>query len=210
MIAFLRGTLLEATPVLAVIEAGGVGYEVHVPVTTAERLPAPGQEARLFIHAVYREDNQQLFGFSSREDREVFRLLIEKVSGVGPKVALAVLSSLSRVVLENAIRNQDIALLSKCPGIGRKTAERIVIELRDAFGQISASPAAVLNTGTKASVAGSGSAQAIADAVQALLALGYRPPEADKAIRQAAQALGEAATTEALLRAALAGGKAKS
>jgi len=209
MIASLRGTLLEATPVLAVIEVAGVGYEVHVPVTTAERLPAPGQEARLFIHAVYREDNQQLYGFAAREDREVFRLLIEKVSGVGPKVALAVLSSLSRVVLENAIRNQDIALLSKCPGIGRKTAERIVIELRDAFGSLPASPAVALPPGRGAAAASSGAAQAIADAVQALLALGYRPPEADKAIRQAAQALGESATTETLLRTALAGGKAK-
>lgn len=208
MIASLRGIVLESTPLQVVLEVAGVGYEVQVPVTTAERLPAPGGEARLFIHAVYREDSQHLFGFASRDDRELFRLLIEKVTGVGPKVALAVLSSLSRPVLEAAIRNHDIALLAKCPGIGRKTAERIVIELRDAIGKL---PGTAPVTGGSplpgAADAPGAEPTAIADAVQALLSLGYKPAEADKAIRLAARNLGETASTETLLRHALSGGK---
>ena len=131
MIARLKGTVLEATPLLVVIEAAGVGYEVHIPVTTAEKVPPVGQECSLFIHAVYREDSATLYGFGVREDRDFFRLLVEKVSGIGPKIAISILSRMSVELLRNAIAGSDVALLSKCPGIGKKTAERLVIELKD-------------------------------------------------------------------------------
>ena len=131
MIASVTGTLVAATPLSAIIETGGLGYEIHIPVTTAERLPSPGQSAKLHTFAVYREDSQTLYGFSTEEERDFFRLLVEKVTGVGPKMALSVLSKLSLGTLKSAIVADDVGLLAKCPGIGRKTAERLVIELRD-------------------------------------------------------------------------------
>jgi Holliday junction DNA helicase RuvA len=131
MITSITGQLVAATPLTATIEVGGFGYEVHIPVTTAERLPSLGQQAKLHTVAVYREDSQTLYGFSTEEERNFFRLLVEKVTGVGPKMALSVLSKLSLATLKGAIAAGDIGLLSKCPGIGKKTAERLVIELRD-------------------------------------------------------------------------------
>ena len=131
MIAHIKGTVLESTPLLVVLEAGGLGYEVHIPVSTAERVPGIGQECRLFVHSVYREDSATLYGFATRTDRDFFRLLVERVSGIGPKIGISILSRMSVDVLRSAIANSDIALLSKCPGIGRKTAERLVIELKD-------------------------------------------------------------------------------
>ena len=131
MITSITGQLVTATPLTATIEVGGFGYEVHIPVTTAERLPSLGQQAKLHTVAVYREDSQTLYGFSTEEERNFFRLLVEKVTGVGPKMALSVLSKLSLATLKGAIAAGDIGLLSKCPGIGKKTAERLVIELRD-------------------------------------------------------------------------------
>ena len=134
MIASLRGTLLSTTPLHAVIEVAGIGYEVNVPVTTAEKLPGAGQPAFLHTHVVYREDSQAIYGFASAGERDFFRLLIEKVSGVGPKVALALMSHLSLPSLQGAIAGGDADLLSKCPGIGRKTAERIILDLKDKMG----------------------------------------------------------------------------
>ena len=131
MIAQIKGTVLEATPLLVIIEANGIGYELHIPLSTAERIPAVGQQCTLFTHAVYREDSATLYGFIIRRDRDFFRLLIEKVSGIGPKIGIGILSRLSVELLQSAIANSDITLLSKCPGIGKKTAERLVIELKD-------------------------------------------------------------------------------
>ncbi len=131
MITSVSGILATATPLTAVIETGGLGYEIHIPVTTAERLPSPGQPAKLHTLAVYREDSATLYGFATEEERDFFRLLVEKVTGVGPKMALSVMSKLSLATLKGAIAAGDVGLLSKCPGIGRKTAERLVIELRD-------------------------------------------------------------------------------
>ncbi len=204
MITQLRGILLESTPLMAVVEAAGVGYEVHVPITTAERLPGSGKECVLFIHAVYREDSQTLYGFAERSDRDFFRLLIEKVSGIGPKIAVTILSRMSVETLKSAIAQGDVALLSKCPGIGRKTAERVVIELKDKVfaAGVGLGTSAVAASGTSAGAAGSSAFQ---DAVSSLVILGYKPADADKMARQALTALGGEASTEALLKRALNG-----
>ncbi|HEY4302089.1 MAG TPA: Holliday junction branch migration protein RuvA [Candidatus Didemnitutus sp.] len=196
MITRISGTLLSATALTAVIETGGIAYEVHIPVTTAEKLPAPGKAAILHTLVVYREDAHTMYGFATDEERDFFRLLVEKVSGVGPKTALTVLSKLSLPVLRGAIAQGDVALLSKCPGIGRKTAERLVVELRDKLGGTS-SAAAILPA-----VAGQPESR-LHDAVLALVALGYKAADADKAIRQASTALGPTASTEALIKRAL-------
>jgi Holliday junction DNA helicase RuvA len=201
MITRITGTLVSATPLHAIIETGGLAYEVNIPVTTAERLPAAGQQARLHTLVVYREDSQTMYGFSSEEERDFFRLLVEKVSGIGPKTALSVLSKLSLPVLHGAIAAGDVALLAKCPGIGKKTAERLVIELRDKIGV--AAPATV-TPGAAAPAAASPAENKIRDAVLALVALGYKAAEADKSVRQALVALGPGASTEALIKKALA------
>ena len=201
MISFLRGTLHSATPLTAVVECGGLGYELSIPVTTAEKLPPVGKEVFLHTLAVYREDAQSLFGFSSREERDFFRLLVEKVSGVGPKVALSIMSKLSLPVLRGAIAGGDVSLLSKCPGIGKKTAERLIIELRDKVG--------LGSTGGDSPAGGSGAPvqpvteSPLQDTVMALMSLGYKAPDADKAARKAQSALGPEATVEQLIKKAL-------
>jgi Holliday junction DNA helicase RuvA len=199
MITRITGTLVSATPLAAVIETGGLAYEIHIPVTTAERLPPSGQQARLYTLVVYREDAQTLYGFATEEERDFFRMLVEKVTGVGPKMALSVLSKLSLPVLRSAIVSGDVGLLAKCPGIGKKTAERLVIELRDKMGGASP-PAANAATfpGDTPPVD-----HRLNDAVLALVALGYKTADADKAIRQAWVALGPRATTETLIKKAL-------
>ena len=198
MIVSLRGKLIEAGVLRVVIESAGVGYEVNVPVTTAERLPRLGAEVFLLIHHVFREDGQALYGFAVAEEREFFKLLVEKVSGVGPKMALNILSRLSLPILRDAIIRGDVALLSQCPGIGKKTAERLVMELKDKVGL--EAPGAV----TMAAVAAAVSAPTPAsDAVSALVALGFKPVDADKGVRTAIAKLGPGATADQLVRAAL-------
>jgi holliday junction DNA helicase RuvA len=201
MISILQGVVLEATPLSVVIDVGGVGYEVRVPVSTAERVPGVGKPVKLFIHDVYREDDQSLYGFISREERDFFRLLIEKVSGIGPKIALALLSKLSIQMISSAIAAGDVAMLSKTPGIGKKTAERLVVELRDKVLPSGLSKGLAV-TGAS-SVQGSAEANSFIDAVNALVALGYGVDVADKAVRKAVSKLGSEAPTEALLKAAL-------
>lgn len=200
MITRITGTLVAATPLHAVIETGGLAYEVNIPVTTAEKLPPTGQQARLHTLVVYREDSQTMYGFSSEEERDFFRLLVEKVSGIGPKTALSIFSKLSLATLQSAIVGGDVALLAKCPGIGKKTAERLVIELRDKLGATSATTTAP----TVGEAATAPAENKIRDAVLALVALGYKAPDADKAVRQALVALGPIASTEALIKRALA------
>lgn len=205
MIVHLKGTLIAATPLSAVVDVQGVGYEVHTPVTTAEKLPAIGKDVFLYTLAIYREDQQNLYGFASIREREFFRLLIEKVSGIGPRSAISILSRLSVDMLQQAIANGDTALLTKCPGIGKKTAERLVVELKDklaAQGMGSGDAPASPGPQTPAA-AGSGTPAMIGDAVAALVSLGYKLPDADKSVRKAKDALGEAATTETLIRKAL-------
>lgn len=183
---------------MVVLEAGGVGYEVHIPVTTAEKIPAIGGTCSLFIHSVYREDSATLYGFAVREDRDFFRLLVEKVSGIGPKIGISILSRMSTELLRSAIASADIALLSKCPGIGKKTAERLVIELKDKVGFVAGGSSE--EPGASAPV---GQPSAFQDAVASLMALGYKPAEADKLVRKALARLDDDASVEALIRAAL-------
>ncbi len=197
MITSIQGLLTEASPLRAVVEVNGLGYEVHMPVTTAERLPRTGSVVRLHTLVVYREDAQTLYGFATAEDRDFFRLMVGQVTGVGPKVALSIMSRLSLPLLVGAIRAGDVATLAKCPGIGKKTAERLVVELR---AKVGAGEAAL---GALASGATAPQRTPHADAVAALVALGYRVADADDAVRRASLALGPDASTEAMVKKAL-------
>ena len=202
MITSIQGTLTAATPLHAIIELNGFGYEVNVPVTTAEKLPQPGATVKLHTLVIYREDAQTLYGFSSPAERDFFRLMIENVTGVGPKGALGIMSRLSLASLEGAIRSGDIATLAKTPGIGKKTAERLVVELKAKVGggaDFTPSGDAAVDSAVPVG------ANAHRDAVSALAALGYKAADADQAVRRAALALGPAATTEALIKRALSG-----
>jgi Holliday junction DNA helicase RuvA len=198
MITSIQGTLTSATPLHAIIELNGFAYEVNIPVTTAEKLPPPGALVKLHTLVIYREDSQTLYGFATAADRDFFRLMIEHVTGVGPKVALSIMSRLSLTLLEEAIRVGDIATLAKCPGIGKKTAERLVVELKSKVGAThSVTPAAGM---TPSDEPAGGPHR---DAVAALTALGYKTADADQAVRRAALALGPKASTEALIKKAL-------
>jgi Holliday junction DNA helicase RuvA len=200
VITSIQGTLASSGPLLAVIELNGFGYEVHIPVTTAEKLPPAGSALKLHTLAVYREDAQTLYGFASPAERDFFRLMIEHVTGIGPKVGLSILSRLSLPLLESAIRTGDVTTLAQCQGIGRKTAERLVVELRARLG----APGG-LTPAEAAAAGGSGAASPHRDAVAALMALGYKAATADEAVRRAALLLGPGAATEALIKQALAG-----
>ncbi|MDR1011059.1 MAG: Holliday junction branch migration protein RuvA [Opitutaceae bacterium] len=202
MITSIQGTLTEATPLHATIEINGLGYGVNIPLTTAEKLPATGSQAKLHTIVIHREDSQTMYGFSSTAERDFFQLMIDHVSGIGPKSALTIMSKLSLSSLESAIRMSDIATLSKCPGIGKKTAERLVIELR---GKLGATGTPDITAGTSAdgkSPAPAGDTR-IRDAVLALVALGYKPADVDASVRRASLALGPKATTEQLVKKAL-------
>jgi Holliday junction DNA helicase RuvA len=199
MITSIQGKLESATPLHAIVELNGFSYEVNIPVTTAEKLPGPGSTVKLHTLVVYREDAQTLYGFATVAERDFFRLMIEHVTGVGPKMALTIMSRLSLPLLEEAIRVGDIATLAKCPGIGKKTAERLVVELKSKVGATGTTT--VLATGPQGTESISAPYR---DAVAALTALGYKTADADQAVRRASLALGTNATTEALVKKALA------
>ena len=201
MITSIQGTLTSATPLHAVVELNGFGYEVNIPVTTAEKLPQPGSAVKLHTLVIYREDAQTLYGFATPAERDFFRLMIENVTGVGPKMALTIMSRMSLPSLESAIRVGDIATLAKCPGIGKKTAERLVVELKAKVGGIDLAATSV--TGSEG--APSAGTSTHRDALSALVALGYKGVDADQAVRRAALALGPQASTEALIKKALSG-----
>ena len=200
MIATIEGILTEVAPLAAVLEINGLGYEVLIPVTTAEKLPTLGKKAKLFTKVVYRDDSQTIYGFHNREDREFFVLLVEKVSGVGPRIALSILSKMSVQILKNAIAASDTGLLSKCPGIGKKTAERIVIELKDKVAPATTAGTIAIGSGAADTPAAYKNLQ---DAVAALMTLGYKASSADKAVRAAMGKIGSEATTEELIKASL-------
>lgn len=211
MIAFIKGQLIECQLTLAILEVNGIGYEVHVPLTTVERLPSLGDAVKLFTHATYREDSQTLYGFIDRESRDFFRMIVDKVSGIGPKIALNLLGSLSLQTLKVSIASGDVAMLSKAQGLGKKTAERIVVELKDKVlpkelsQETKASPSS-LDTSQHADI--SQNLTNFQDAVSALLTLGYKATDADLAIRRATESMDENASTEELIRLALTKGKA--
>jgi|SRR5436190_18440810 len=197
MITFLRGKLIEALPTQAIVEVQGVGYEVLIPLSSFDKLPAPGGEVQLLTHLAIREDAQVLYGFMTAAERDLFRLLINTVSGIGPKIALNVLSGMNPVALRGAVANGDVKALSQISGIGRKTAERIVVELRDKIGAAGAWEA------SSAQRSLSDADQKINDAVLALMALGFKQPEAHDSIRAAQSVLGPRAGVEDLVRASL-------
>lgn len=189
MIVSIKGKITETAPLQVVIDVGGIGYAVNIPLTTTELLPTIGQDVFLHTLVVYREDSQSIYGFKKREERDFFQLLIEKVSGIGPKTALAIMSRLSLPILKDAISRNDIALLSQCPGIGKKTAERLVLELRDKnFSSYSTAPIAFP---TKEELLPEPSLHE--DAVAALVKLGLNPAAADKSVRKALLCFSDAA-----------------
>lgn len=204
MITSIQGLLTECTPLRAVVELNGFGYEVNIPVTTAEKLPAAGAQVKLHTLVIYREDAQTLYGFASSAERDFFRLMIETVSGVGPKLALTIMSRMSLAGLEGAIRDGDVNSLSKCPGIGKKTAERLVVELRAKLGASGSHSPVAGPAGNETAATPSGDTS-LRDAILALTALGYKPADADAAVRRAQIALGAGATSEKLIKRALAG-----
>ena len=197
MITFLHGRLVEALPTQAVVNVNGVGYEALIPLSSYDKLPQPGQEVKLLTQLVVREDAHVLYGFMTPEERDLFRLLINTVSGIGPKTALNVLSGMNPVAFRGAVANGDVKALSQISGVGKKTAERIVVELRDKVGAAGAWEA------SSARRTLSPADQKVNDAVLALMALGYKQVEAHDTVRQAQAALGSQATVEQLVRACL-------
>jgi holliday junction DNA helicase RuvA len=196
MITSLEGVLREVLPTQVVVEVHGVGYEVFIPLSSYDRLPVAGQPVRLLTHLQVREDAHLLFGFASVEERDLFRLLVTRVSGVGPKLALAVLSGMEVSRFKAAVVDADIASIAQISGLGKKTAERIVLELKDKLGVAAAWEAA------SAEHAPSAAARSANDAVLALIALGYKQVDAAKAVR-AAGLRDQNAGTEELVRLAL-------
>ncbi|MGB1464730.1 MAG: Holliday junction branch migration protein RuvA [Alcanivorax nanhaiticus] len=194
MIGQLRGTLLEKRPPVLLLDVNGVGYEVEAPMTVFYELPETGQPLTLHTHFVVREDAQLLYGFSSRYERELFRALI-KVNGVGPKMGLAILSGIEADRLAQCIQDQDSSTLVKVPGIGKKTAERLVIEMSDRLDKIDGAPASLPGR-----VALSPADDARSDAIAALEALGYRNKDAVAAVGKVAE---EGTSSEQMIRLAL-------
>ena len=197
MIAYLRGKLIDALPTQVTVEVQGIGYDVLIPLSSFDKLPKPGHELTLLTHLVVREDAHVLYGFMSSQERDLFRILIGTVSGIGPKIALNVLSGMNATAFRGAVANGDVRALSQISGVGKKTAERIVVELRDKFGAAGAWEASSAKHGL------SPEDQKMNDAVLALLALDYKQVEAHELVRAASATLGPQATLEELVRASL-------
>jgi Holliday junction DNA helicase RuvA len=196
MIAHLRGRLLSKTPNQAILECAGVGYDVTISVTTFSALPAEGTEAVLHIHTHVREDQIALFGFSETQEKRLFEKLLT-ISGIGPKLAITVLSGISADRLITAIRSGDHATLTRIPGIGKKTSERVVLELKDKLDDLAVSIPTTTGGGPHHGPAGD-------DALSALVNLGYPRPVAQKAIETAITKDPNAAQDfETLFRAAM-------
>lgn len=182
MIAFLRGTLLEKHPNQVILEASGVGYDVTIPVSTFSALPAAGAQAVLRIHTHVREDALALFGFATQEEKALFEKLIG-VSGIGPKLAITILSGLATADLVSSIRGSMVERLVRIPGVGKKTAERLVVELRDKLDGIAAGAPGAGSAPVTA--AGPLPSQLEQDVISALTNLGAQRPQAEAAIRKA-------------------------
>src|SRR6516225_3939483 len=188
MISFLHGKLVEALPTQVTLEVNGVGYEVLIPLSSYDKLPPPGQNVKLLTHLAVREDAHTLYGFMTASERELFRLLIQTVTGIGPKLALNVLSGISVTAFRGAVANGDVKSLSQISGVGKKTAERIVVELKDKIGMAGVWEAA------SAQRALSPEDQKLNDAVLALMALGFKQIEAHDSVRKVQSSLGSETT----------------
>jgi Holliday junction DNA helicase RuvA len=199
MIGFLRGRLAAKHPPALLVDVGGVGYELEAPMSTFYGLPAVGDSVALFTHLVVREDAHILFGFGTESERRLFRGLL-RISGVGPKIALGILSGASVEDFLRTVEAEDVAMLTRIPGIGRKTAERVIIEMRDSVQKL-ALPFA--NSDAAPSFSAPVSPQS--EAFGALLALGYKPPEITRLLKTADEP--GLSTTELIRRALQAAGK---
>ena len=197
MITHLKGQLAESSPGHVIIDVQGVGYEVLIPSSSFAKLPAPGQSIQLLTHFIVREDAQLIFGFYTREERELFRLLVGAVSGIGPKIALNVLSSMTPSDFVSSVKGADTKPLSQISGLGKKTAERIVVELKDKIASIPFLQALATPTSSPKS-------DPIAeDAIAALTQLGYKPSEAATRVAGAQKMLGPKAGLDELIKASL-------
>jgi Holliday junction DNA helicase RuvA len=197
MITFVEGELVERMPTRAIVSCSGVGYELAIPLSTFDRLPAEGTRCRVLTRLVVREDAHLLFGFASESERALFDLLLG-VSRVGPKVALAVLSGLTVAEIRRAIAYEDVAMLARVSGVGKKTAERIVVELKDKIEKAGAGVGETVKLGA-------GIDGVAHEAMAALVVLGYSRQEAQDVVKKAAAAMEKTpVTTEELIRRALA------
>lgn len=198
MIGRLTGILLEKQPPQILLDVGGVGYEVEAPMSTFYRLPALGEKATLHTHLVVREDAQLLYAFADKRDRQLFRELI-RLNGVGPKLALALMSGLEVEELIGAVQAQDVSALTRVPGVGKKTAERLLVELKGKFTAWESLPGGVAPLATNPTQS---APSQTSDAVSALIALGYKPQEASRAVSAIKE---EGLSSEELIRRALKG-----
>lgn len=199
MIGRLRGTLAEKQPPHIIVDINGLGYEVEVPMTTLYRLPSVGEPVTLHTHLVVREDAHLLYGFAEKRERELFRELI-RLNGVGPKLALALMSGLEVDELVRCVQAQDTSVLVKIPGVGKKTAERLLVELKDRFKAWETVP--VMSGLVVEARAGVPASSAESDAVSALISLGYKPQEASRAVSAIKE---DGLSSEDMIRRALRG-----
>jgi holliday junction DNA helicase RuvA len=197
VITFLRGKLTEVLPTQITVDVGGLGYELLIPLSSFNKLPQPGHDLHILTHLAIREDAHVLYGFMTGQERDLFRMLINTVSGIGPKIALNILSGMNVTAFRGAVANGDVKALSQISGVGKKTAERIVVELKDKVGAAGAWEA------SSAQRALSPADQKINDAILALIALGFKQTDAHDAVRSALEKLGPDAGPDDLVRASL-------
>lgn len=195
MIGYLRGTIIKKQPPLLLLDVQGVGYEIEAPMTTFYSLPEVKTEVEIFTHLVVRDDAHLLFGFASEDERHLFRTLI-KVNGVGAKMGLTILSGIEADEFAACVKNNDSARLTKLPGVGKKTAERLIVEMRDRLDDMPT----IATSGSNKPSAAMNSDDPVNDAVSALIGLGYKPPEASKFVLSVAN---DGMSSEELIREAL-------
>ncbi len=202
MFSYIKGLLAEVFEDVIVVETGGIGWNIHVPLSVLDRLPRVGQEVKVYTFFQVREDAMALYGFLSRQDLEMFRMLLG-VNGVGPKAALGILSVMRSDDLRIAILSEDVKGISRAPGIGAKTAKRVILDLKDKIRMEDVLPGGVEPEERMpgAEISGEGDEGAAKEAIQALVALGYSLSEATKAVRQVKPE--EGMTAEAVLKASL-------
>lgn len=197
MIGRIRGVLIEKRPPRLLLDVQGVGYEIEAPMTTFYRLPAVSAEVTLHTHLLVREDAHLLYGFATEAERRLFRELL-KVSGIGARIALAILSGIETERFAACVQAGDVAQLTRLPGVGKKTAERLIVEMRDRLVEWADGAGIISTARTEAGVEG----DPVADAVSALIALGYRPNEASRHVHAVAH---DGMSSEAIIREALRG-----
>jgi holliday junction DNA helicase RuvA len=197
MIGRLKGIIVLKQPPMLLIDVAGVGYELQASMSTFYKLPEVNQEVTLYTHLVVREDAHELFGFNDLRERTLFRALI-KISGIGPRIAMAILSSIDPDAFVLCVESGDTASLTRLPGIGKKTAERLIVEMRDRLSDWHVNGANTLAGKTDVKI--SSANQIIQDAVSALIALGYRPQEASRAVAKVAE---DGLSSEEIIRRAL-------